>query len=405
MNLSEVPTQDLIAELQRRMGMALARVSELLGVMNRGEPPRELEADEPEAAVEAVPPEDAPAPEPWNTNYTNAKAAGLAVPNRDPNRELPAHLKKVRELPKLMDPERKAAMWEAVDRDLEAGLPGALADAEARGDTDAADYLRQLPSLRARSAQAPPGLAQIIAINKRNSQDAMRVEILPPSLKGAVQAPVLTNVQWYDNPSVASIPLLPIVTNPAPPRIGVPGTPPYELDARVKGLAKLLKGLFERMMTDGFTGHLPRPVVKVCEVDGIQVLQLLLEPVVIWRLLLYLGPHLPYVHYASNLARELNLWIEAKVAKEERVLVGAGADPERFRDAMTTRLNRWHGEALDLGQNRIAQGLRRQIKILNVDFQERNIPAPPPLTEPGDPLPGQPEQGAGYHEERGDQDE
>ena len=392
-DLNGIPTESLLDELQRRINSFIARARQLLGSgLDQAEPEQGIEQlanweeAEPAEAPEREEVRDAvevilAQPTPWTSQYTRAQAAGLGVPNRDPNRELPEHLKnKVRELPKLMDPAQKAAMWAGVDRDLEAGLPGALADAEASGNQEQIDYLRSLPDIRARSGMAPPSLAQIVAINKRNSQDAFIQPILPPTLKGAVQAPTITEIEWFDNPAVVNILLSEIVVNTAPLRPGIPPTPNHELEARIKGLAKLIKTTLPRMLSDGYTGHLPRPVAKLTGWED--SLQLLLEPVVIWRLLLYLEPHLPYVHYESNLRNVLSELIRTNVKAEEQVLVAG--DAGRFRSDMSAWLvQRYQTE----DRGKICQALKRQIRILNVDMQEKAIPAMPKLHDLGAKMP------------------
>ena len=394
-DLNLIPTESLLAELKRRMLSFIDHARELL-TLAEPPPPEEEGPGDPwpgpldrEAEITAADlqartgPTDVPPPPGWTSSYTRAQAAGLGVPNRGPNRELPAHVKKVRELPKLMDPGRKADMWAAVDRDLQAGLTEALAAAEASGDTEAADYLRELPGLRAQSGMAAPSLAQIVAINKRNAADAFVQPILPPTLKGAVQAPTLTEIEWFDNPAVVTLPLLDLVANPAPLRPGVPATPAYELEARTKGLAKLIKTTLPKMLSDGYTGHLPRPVARVLDGGGVPpVLQLLLEPVVLWRLLVHLEPQLPYVHYASNLRALLNTLIEANVKPEEQGRVAG--DAERFRADLSAWLVQRHQTET---RPRIAQALKRQIRILNVDLQEKGIPAMPKLHDLGAKMP------------------
>ena len=388
-HIKHLPTDALVTELKRRMEEFFAVCQQAVGswVMHPHPDEAEETLPDPTGAIDLMLPEEegeppAPATPTWTTPYTKAQEAGLGVPNRDPNRPLPAHLQVARELPKLMDPARKAAMWEGVDRDMRNGHAEALAEAEAKGDTATADYLRELPTLLASRDLAAPSLAAIVAINKRNAQDAFIQPILPPSLKGAVQAPTETKIEWFDNPAVVTIPLRDIVVNTAPLRPGIPATPEYELEARTKDLAKLITNLIGPMTKDGFTGHLPCPVVKVLN-DYAPKLQLLLEPVVIWRLLTHLGPRLPYTHYVANLCTALNAHIEAEVSPEWRVLVRGNAEtmaPD-FRDRVTALLAAYYQS--ELLAPVLKQATKRQIRILNAEFQERGIPSAPDADRAG----------------------
>ena len=84
----------------------------------------------------------------------------------------------------------------------------------------------------------------------------------------------------------------------------------------------------------------------------------------------------------ANLRALLNTLIEANVKPEEQGRVAG--DAERFRADLSAWLVQRHQTET---RPRIAQALKRQIRILNVDLQEKGIPAMPKLHDLGAKMP------------------
>ena len=391
--IKKVPTEMLIAELKRRMNEFIGFCADLLkNAADRPEAPwvvtpalprfnmsEELalcdkaiaEATSNMSQAAARLQDDASA-----NRFSKAREAGLAVPVRRTDADLqPGHFPTPdRTLPEVMrDPERRAAMNDAVAKNYATPEARALQDElRASGQDALADEMTRMPDARTASMMAPPSLQQVVAANKRNAADAFVQPILPPSLAGAVRAPTITEIGWFDNPDVVVISLEDLLTNRAAPRPGIPTPSAFDIGQRVKELTKTLKGTLAMLKTDGFTGHLPAPVVRVQD----DSLTMLLEPVVIWRLLLHLGPRLPFVHVEENLRTILNTHISEKVAEDEQVLlVGSAATmPGAFREGVTSKLMGLHRQARNADKPKIAQAIKRQIRILNPEFSEMEIP-------------------------------
>ena len=131
-----------------------------------------------------------------------------------------------------------------------------------------------------------------------------------------------------------------------------------------------MKALARTYATDGFTSHLPQPVLRV-ETDGFRVL---LEPVAIWRLLLHLLPRCPTPYVEDNLVRILNREIDRWVRPTEVVHIPGAKGTTLFNQGLTSWLRRCYGAANAMQKPKIATAIKRQIRILNPDFQERDIP-------------------------------
>lgn len=366
--LQRIPTDMLINELKRRLDSAMCFIANALNF------PAKAPVAEVHEKTGELP---APVPVPEVVRFSKAKDAGLAVPERKTDADLPPGHFQTRELPMtsaMRDPEQRAAVERAVAAAYSSPEASEVrAELEAEGKPGLVAEIDRAMSLRGQSSMRAPGLAAIVAINKRNNGDAFVQPILPPSIAGAVQVPTVTELGWFDDPAVVTVSLEDIVTSKAPQRVGIPTTSHVEIQQRVNDLAKTIKGMLTILKADGFTGHLPSPVIQVRDGE----LRLLLEPVVIWRLMVHLGPRLHYIHMEENLREALNAHILANVAEAERVLISAGPEmgARDFRDRVTSVLQTRFYAARKEDRGKIAQAIRRQIRILNPDMQEVAMPS------------------------------
>lgn len=375
--LQRIPSEMLINELKRRLNTFMCFVSDALSYPASSPLSEQVKKAE---EAEAAPLNEAASKLQSDTSanrYAKARQAGLAVPGGKTDADLaPGHFP-TRTLPMtdvMRNPDQRAAMDRAVEQAYSS--PGAAevrAELEAMGEAGLVSELDRAVSLRSSSQMRAPGLAAIVAINKRSNGDAFIQPILPPSIAGAVQVPTVTEISWFDDPAVVTLDLEALVTNKTPQRAGVPATSLPEIQRRADELAKAVKAIRPVLKTDGFTGHLPSPILQITGTE----LRLLLEPVVIWRLLIHLGPRIRYVHIEENLREALNQCITEHVPEAERILISAGPEmgARDFRDRVTALLQTRFFAARTEDKGKLSQAIRRQIRILNPDMQEVGMPS------------------------------
>ena len=267
----------------------------------------------------------------------------------------------------LADPETKALM----------------AEMQAQGDTQGLAYLESLPKIVASMGQKAPGIEAIVQANTRHAEAAFIQPILPPDLSKVKNQPTEIGYAWWDYPCTVTINFDDIAPTVPDQLASIRARPGQE--AVVAAMVSSLKRAASIMQTDHYLGHLPKPSLRVNPTA--KDFRIILTPMVIWRFVTHMSQLVPLAQL-NRIAEILNHHLDQCVNDMDPVHLTPGANmADQFKADVTQWLvTKWHGPLGDdpaLAAKRWT-ALKRQIRIMNVDFSEIAIPAeaPPGISDP-----------------------